>query len=266
MYDAGAKGFMDALSVHNYGGNTAPEQDPSTCEICFRRAERYRDLMVKRGDAATPIWLTEWGYLLDQGQYLGGYDWMKVSSEAQADYIVRAHNYATQNWPWLAGSLLFNIDGATSPYQNYGAYDAKSAFSIFPADYSPRPAWTAMQEMRAAQIEAAELLAKQSEQPAESQATTEAGVTAAPAEEVAAAPATSAPAAEVRVRVTGTDGDGVNVRREPSGTGQLITAVAEGALLTVLGEPRRNEGRSWRMVRTQSGRSGWVAADYLTPA
>ena len=48
MYDAGAADFMDALSVHNYGGNTEPERDPRNCGgICFRRAELYRDLMVK---------------------------------------------------------------------------------------------------------------------------------------------------------------------------------------------------------------------------
>ena len=68
MYDAGAKGFMDALAVHNYGGNTEPERDPTTCTICFRRAELYRDVMVRRGDADTPVVLTEWGYLLDAGQ------------------------------------------------------------------------------------------------------------------------------------------------------------------------------------------------------
>ena len=28
MYAAGAKGYMDALGVHNYGGNTEPERDP----------------------------------------------------------------------------------------------------------------------------------------------------------------------------------------------------------------------------------------------
>ena len=51
MYAAGAKGYMDALGVHNYGGNTEPERDPGDCGICFRRAELYRSLMVQR---ATP--------------------------------------------------------------------------------------------------------------------------------------------------------------------------------------------------------------------
>jgi hypothetical protein len=264
MYDAGAKGFMDALSVHNYGGNTPPEQDPSTCGICFRRAELYRDLMVRRGDADSPVWLTEWGYLVDQGQYLGGYEWMKVSAEAQADYIVRAHNYAAANWPWLKGSLLFNIDGAASPYQNYGAYDAKSAFSILNADYSPRPAFRAIQEMRGAQLAAEELARKQAEQEAEQ--VTEAATSEQPTDLQATTESQpAAPSGQATLRVSGTEGEGVSLRPEPSTASQRIIVIPEGALLVPMGDPRRNEGRTWRQVRTNSGHSGWVVAEYLRP-
>ena len=76
-----AKGYMDALGIHNYGGNTAPDRDPSDCGICFRRAEMYRQLMVKNGDAGTPIWATEFGWLMDSGSDMGQYDWMKVSPQ-----------------------------------------------------------------------------------------------------------------------------------------------------------------------------------------
>src|SRR4051794_20611428 len=71
MYAAGAKGSMDALGVHNYGGNAEPERDPSSCGICFRRAELYRRLMVRHGDGDTPIWATEFGWLMDPGWGLG---------------------------------------------------------------------------------------------------------------------------------------------------------------------------------------------------
>src|SRR5438046_7897375 len=76
MYAAGAKGYMDALGVHNYGGNTSPDRDPGDCGICFRRAELYRQLMVKNGDGGTPIWATEFGWLMDSGSDMGQYDWM----------------------------------------------------------------------------------------------------------------------------------------------------------------------------------------------
>jgi hypothetical protein len=151
MYDAGAMGFMDALSVHNYGGNNEPERDPHDCgspAICFRRAELYRELMVQRGDAGTPVWSTEWGYLMDPGTYLGQYDWMKVSADQQADYIVRAHRYAHEYWPWMAGMILSNLDASTTPYHS-GPEDGLPWFAILNSDYSPRPAWHALQAMRA---------------------------------------------------------------------------------------------------------------------
>jgi 5'-nucleotidase len=46
---------MDALGVHNYGGNTEPERDPGDCGICFRRAERYREVMVEHGITSVAV-------------------------------------------------------------------------------------------------------------------------------------------------------------------------------------------------------------------
>jgi hypothetical protein len=97
MYAAGIKGSMDAMAIHNYGGNTEPERDPGDCGICFRRAELYRQVMVEQGDAATPIWATEFGWLLDPGRNMGQYDWMRVSAEKQAEYVVRSYKYAQKN-------------------------------------------------------------------------------------------------------------------------------------------------------------------------
>jgi hypothetical protein len=256
MYDAGAKGFMDALAVHSYGGNTEPELDPTQCTICFRRVELYRNVMVQRGDADTSVWLTEWGYLLDPGQYFGQYDWMKVSAEQQADYIVRAHRYANENWPWLTGSLLFNIDGAASPYLGYDLYDAKPWFSILNADYSPRPAWDAFQAWRASTAPVAG-------SPRRSQNRQEQSTARAESQPATAPPA--APPPSDRLRVVGTDGTGVNLRASPSLAAARIKTIPEGTTLISLGEPQQNEGRSWRNVRDPSGPEGWVAAEYVTP-
>ena len=147
MYAAGARGSMDALAVHNYGGNLEPERDPAECTICFRRAELYRGLMVEQTDVGTPIWATEFGWLLDSGTYLGQYDWMKVSAEQQADYIVRSYRYALAHWPWMQGLVLSNLDASTTPYHT-GPEDGLPWFAILNADYSPRPAWDRFKAMR----------------------------------------------------------------------------------------------------------------------
>ena len=250
MYDAGAKGFMDALGVHNYGGNTAPERDPGDCGICFRRAELYRNLMVKRGDAGTPVWATEFGWLMDPGFGLGQYDWMKVSPEQQADYVVRSYKYAQKNWPWMRGMLLSNLDASTSPYHQ-GPEDGLPWFAILNADYSPRPAWSAFRDMRAqinerqrpgGQLAAAPPITEAASS-AEADSTIEEGVPT--------------------VRVSGTDGTGVSLREKPSATARRLTVVPEGARLVIIGEDTQAEGRTWRNVKTTGGATGWVAAQYV---
>jgi hypothetical protein len=147
MYAAGIKGSMDAVAIHNYGGNHEPERDPGDCGICFRRAEIYRQVMVEQGDAATPIWSTEFGWLLDPGRNMGQYDWMRVSAEKQAEYVVRSYRYAQTNWPWMTGLLLSNLDASTSPYHT-GAQDGMPWFAILNKDHSPRPAWKAFKSWR----------------------------------------------------------------------------------------------------------------------
>jgi len=147
MYAAGARGSMDALAVHNYGGNHEPERDPGDCGICFRRAELYRQVMVEQGDATTPVWATEFGWLLDPGRNMGQYDWMRVSAEKQAEYVVRSYKYAQKSWPWMTGLLLSNLDASTSGY-HAGDQNGMPWFAILNKDHSPRPAWKAFKAWR----------------------------------------------------------------------------------------------------------------------
>ncbi|MDP8924436.1 MAG: glycoside hydrolase family 5 protein, partial [Chloroflexota bacterium] len=146
MYAAGAGGAMDALAVHNYGGSFEPERDPRECGVCFRRAELYREIMVEQGDAATPIWATEFGWLLDPGRGMGQYDWMKVSADRQAEYLVRAFRYARGNWPWMTGMLLSNLDASTSPYHQ-SPHDGMPWYAILNPDHSPRAAYRALKDI-----------------------------------------------------------------------------------------------------------------------
>jgi uncharacterized protein YraI len=49
------------------------------------------------------------------------------------------------------------------------------------------------------------------------------------------------------------------LRTDPSTAGPVITTLAEGTLVEVLGDPVSNEGRSWRQIRS-GGREGWVVS------
>ena len=252
MYAAGARGYFDVLGIHNYGGNIEPERDPASCGICFRRAELYRALMVRRGDAGTPVWATQYGWLMDPGRYVGQYDWMKVSPEHQAEYLVRSYRYAANNWPWLTGTLLSNLDASTSPYHT-GPEDGLPWFAILNDDHSPRPAYEAFKQMRAEQAEA---LARQASP----------SLAAGPSQAAPAQPASASGAADptrpTLVRVVNTDGLGVSLRVQPSARAARATVAPEGARLEVVGEDRQSEGRTWRNVRQPGGPAGWVAAEY----
>ncbi|MCC6177544.1 MAG: SH3 domain-containing protein [Chloroflexi bacterium] len=366
MYAAGVRGSMDAFTIHNYGGNTEPERDPGSCGICFRRAELYRQVMVEQGDGATPIWASEYGWLMDPGRNMGQYDWMKVSADQQADYLVRSFRYARANWPWMSGLLVSNLDASTSPYHT-GPQDGMPWFAILNKDHSPRPAWRAIKAWReqdlaqaaaqraaappsvgaaavttagaptstgtptstgdvapvatpgpanpaaatvpqssdgsqaaavpapanasAADVETAasptDAPAAGSVSPPADEANEGSGAVAAiapPFETAAAAQAAAAPerrtttpspaatdtAASVsdtpapRVRVTRTDGAGVNLRARPSASSTALMLLPEGAPLDVVGADVQAEGRTWRNVRTSTGRTGWVAAQYLS--
>jgi hypothetical protein len=265
MYDSGAKGLFDVMGVHNYGGNAEPERDPGDCGICFRRAELYRDVMVQRGDANTPIWMTEWGYLMDSGGNLGQYDWMKVPAKQQADYLIRGLKYARKNWPWMTGSLVSNLDASTSPYHP-GPADGLPWFAMLNSDYSPRPAYRQFRDYRSDYIaarDAARELAARGPAPAPAPADPPVAEPE-PVAEVVADPVASVPAAD-SLKVVKTGGLGVSLRVAPSTTATRLKTIPEGAVLTAAGEVRSNEGRDWVSVIDAVGTAGWVAADYVAP-
>jgi hypothetical protein len=125
MYNAGAKGYFDALGSHPYGFAYAPAQDPTVPNVnglCFRRAEQQHAVMAANGDGDTPIWATEFGWILDptiDGLSCSwpGREWQIVSPQTQATYLVAAYGYAIQHWPWMGVMCMFNLDFGADYYQ-----------------------------------------------------------------------------------------------------------------------------------------------------
>src|SRR3712207_113297 len=78
---------------------------------------------------------------------MGQYDWMRVSAEKQAEYVVRSYKYARANWQWMTGLLLSNLDASTSPYHT-SPQNGMPWFAILNKDHSPRPAWKAFKTWR----------------------------------------------------------------------------------------------------------------------
>ena len=78
----------------------------------FRRVEQLREIMALNGDGAKPFWVLEFGWTTDQVN--PQYSWYAVTPEQQADYIVRAYQYARTNWaPQVGVMFVWNIADPT---------------------------------------------------------------------------------------------------------------------------------------------------------
>jgi hypothetical protein len=80
----------------------------------------------------------------------------------------------------------------------------------------------------------------------------------------AATPAPGPPT-EHWLLVQHTDGLGLVLRPAP-GSPERVLTLQEGARLRVIGDPVEQAGRSWLPVASPSGKSGWVAGDFVAPA
>jgi hypothetical protein len=133
MYDAGAKPYFDALGAHGAGYISPPETDPAEVArtpglanpgdfkpennvpeelrrvYCFRHVEDVRAIMEKNGDTDKKVVLLEFGWTIDPRPD-SPYKWHAVSPEQQAQYFVRAYEYAKANWrPWIGVMSLIYV-------------------------------------------------------------------------------------------------------------------------------------------------------------
>lgn len=122
MFEAGAANFIDAYGFHPYGFAYEPERDPNdpqTKGLTFRRAEAHRKLMEEFGAGDKQMWATEFGWIIDakeEGQNCTwpSLDWQRVSRNRQAEYVVKAYDFAAKNWPWMGPMFLWNYDFSLS--------------------------------------------------------------------------------------------------------------------------------------------------------
>lgn len=74
------------------------------------------------------------------------------------------------------------------------------------------------------------------------------------------------PAAPQRFTVTGTAGQGLFLRPNPSTEGNPIATLPDGTVVEQIGADVAGGDRMWRQVRAPDGQEGYVAVDFLTAA
>jgi hypothetical protein len=149
MLDNGAAQWFDAFGYHPYGYNQPPEAEPSYDALTFRRVELIRKLFEDRGIYDKQIWMTEFGWLRDPGEdgvqcsdsdpNFAGFAWLRVSARTQADYTVRAFDWADRHWPWAGPMFLWNLNWSLYDYGITPACSHMRWFSILRGDGSPLP-------------------------------------------------------------------------------------------------------------------------------
>ena len=138
LYALDAATWFDILAWHPYGFNRPPEDPPAAGRLNFRRVELARNIMVRYGDADTPIWATAFGWnALPPSQTS---PWEQVSPTDQAAYLYRAYTWASQHAPWL-GPMFW-----THAYPDAPATDPRWGFALWNPDTSPRAAWGALEK------------------------------------------------------------------------------------------------------------------------
>ncbi len=152
MYDAGAAAYFDVLGAHGAGYKAPPEMsldqvaaDPNYGGhrfFAFRRVEDLRNVMVRNGDSAKQVWLTEFGWTSDQVH--PAYSWFAVTEDQKAQYIVGAYKWAADHWaPWIGVMTLWNL-----PDPSWTTDREEYWWSIANADGSDRPAYTQLKQAR----------------------------------------------------------------------------------------------------------------------
>lgn len=148
MYDAGAAEYFDVLGVNAPGYAASPETSPAEAaetwdhrSFTFRRVEDMRDVMVANGDEEKQVAILEMGWTLDEVN--DAYSWHAVDAQTQADYLVRAYEYARENWqPWIGLMTTIYIADYTWTEENEQYW-----WAITLPDGTPRPAYHALKEM-----------------------------------------------------------------------------------------------------------------------
>jgi hypothetical protein len=143
MYDAGAEKYFDVMSVQAYGLRNGPDDHRLDLgDVNFSRPMLVRELMVRNGDAAKPLWASEVGWNSQPESVTAEPTFGRVSEELRARYTVRALERARTEWPWMG---VMNLWFFRRPHQD--EWDQPFFyFRMVDPDFAPRPVWWAVRD------------------------------------------------------------------------------------------------------------------------
>lgn len=160
------KNYFDVLAAHPGSNSNSPDQlypdnpgtgqcppiyanQEGTCwrnqpSFYFRRIEQQYAVMQANGDGNKQMWLTEFGW--STYNVAPGYEYGQlISPDLQAQYLVRAFQKGKNDYPWMGVMCVWNLNFSTLGLPDT---DEKVPWSVLNKDWSPRPAYLALQAMQ----------------------------------------------------------------------------------------------------------------------
>ena len=148
LYQLGAKGDFDVAASMSYGLWTGP-RDPRIDDqrVNFPRAVLWREAMLEFGDAQTPVWAAEYGWMSLPAGWTGEPGiWGNHSIEDQAAWTVDGIRRASEQWPWMPTIVIWASRWPEEPDPR----DPTPYFRLMDKDFTPRPNLEAIREAFAA--------------------------------------------------------------------------------------------------------------------
>ena len=148
LYQLGAKGAFDVVSSMSYGLFTGP-RDPriEAPRTNFPRAVLWREIMEAHGDAGTPIWASEYGWMSLPPGWQGNQGiWGNHSAADQAAWTVDGIRRARDQWPWLPTIIIW---ASRWPHDTHPD-DPTPFFGLLTKDLEPRDPLLALERADAA--------------------------------------------------------------------------------------------------------------------
>jgi polysaccharide biosynthesis protein PslG len=138
-YTAGAHGYFDAVGVHPYMGvaNLPPTTADNGTEWVLTHATIVHKLMVAHGDAAKPLWFTEFGWSSHPNPPGAAHYNLGVSEAVQAQDLTATVNLIRTTMPWVSRIYWY-----TEPRSSTGdpaRILQRANYSVLRDDLSPKP-------------------------------------------------------------------------------------------------------------------------------
>jgi hypothetical protein len=144
MYNAGAAACFDVMSAQGYGlWSGAADRRLRPTVINFPHHLLIRDLMVRNGDAAKPIWISEMGWNVVPEEIEARFG--RVTETQQAQFTVEAYERTQAEWPWVGVNAYWFLKRPSDAEQDQSWY----YFRLLEPDFTPLPVFHALVESAA---------------------------------------------------------------------------------------------------------------------